>query len=267
MPMININNCSYYFEIHGKGIPVVLIAGLRSDHSRWFPVLEKLAARYKVLIFDNRGSGQTTDSGEPFTVEVMAADTMSLIARLGFQQPHIIGHSLGGAIAQYIAKNYSDKISSIALCNTFLKLNDVAKEVFKDIITLYQAQASPGEITKHIASWVFSNKFLTPSALKVIQRIADENLYPQSLSGYTRQLDALCNFDSRTWLRTINLPTLVIGSAEDKIATPRESEELTAIIRGSRLVILTTGHGSLTEAPDAFMGHLNSYYDNLASIN
>ncbi len=263
MAILNINNSKFYYELHGHGVPFVLIAGLKGEHVNWIPVLDELTKQYQVLIFDNRGVGRTIDSGEPFSVETMADDVMELINKLNLKKPHIVGHSLGGAIAQRIAKKYADEISSIALCNTFAKFNDVGRKVFSDILMLHQANASPADIMDSIIPWAFSKKFLSPELIKIIRKTSDENLYPQSLSNYSRQLQALYDFDSRLWVNTINVPTLVIGSEEDKLATPKESQELTVSIPEAKLVIMPTSHASQVEQPNNFVKHLNKFYNDL----
>lgn len=62
-------------------------------------MLNKLKSYFEVLVFDNRGIGQTKDAGDFFTLETMADDTMKLIKKLGLERPHILGQSMGGAIA------------------------------------------------------------------------------------------------------------------------------------------------------------------------
>ncbi|MDR3490829.1 MAG: alpha/beta hydrolase [Gammaproteobacteria bacterium] len=265
MTTLNINNTKFYYELHGTGIPLVLISGLKAEHDAWFTVLDKLAKQYQVLIFDNRGVGQTIDSGEPFSIETMADDTMELISKLGLKKPHVVGHSMGGAIAQDIAKKYSGEISSIALCNTFKKCNDLSRKVFSDILILHQSGASSVDILDAIIPWLFSEKFLTPEFIETIRKISSDNPYPQSLSDYTRQLKALYDFDSRDWINTINVPTLVIGSEEDRLATLKESQELAASIRGAQLIVMSTSHSSQIEQPDNFIKHLNEFYNDLTS--
>lgn len=193
----------------------------------------------------------------------MADDVINLINAVGLNKPHIIGHSLGGAIAQQIAKKYSSDISSIVLSNTFAKFNDVGREVFLDILKLHEVNEAPADIMNKIAPWVFSKKFLTPEVIEVIYQATQESPYPQSLSGYKRQLQALYDFDSRSWVPSINLPTLVIGSDEDPVATLEDSHELASSITGAKLVTMSTGHGSLVEQPDVFIKHLNEFYKDI----
>ncbi|MDR3490976.1 MAG: alpha/beta hydrolase [Gammaproteobacteria bacterium] len=263
MAALNINNTKFYYEPYGSGIPLVLISGLKAEHDAWFTVLDELAKQYQVLIFDNRGVGQTIDSGEPFSIEAMADDTMELISKIGLKKPHIVGHSMGGAIAQDIAKKYSGEIYSIALCNTFKKFNDVGRKVFSDILILHQSGASPVDILDAIIPWAFSEKFLTPEFIDTIHKITNENPYPQSLSDYKRQLEALFAFDSRDWVNTINVPTLIIGSEEDRLSTPKESQELATSIPGAKLIMMSTSHASQVEQPHNFIKHLNEFYNGL----
>lgn len=263
MPREIINDAEFYFETYGAGEPIVLIGGLKADHTGWFPVLDKLAQDYKILIFDNRGTGRTIDDGRPFSVDVMAEDTIQLINKLNITMPHIVGHSLGGAVAQVIAHNYADKIKSVTLSNTFIKFNDSAKSVFTSILDIHRDGGSQADIMSSIIPWVFSDGFINPRLIEIICKSSDENPHPQSLLDYQRQLDALFIFNSHPWVDQINLPTLVIGSDEDKIALISESQVLASRIRDSKMVALSAGHASQVEKPKEFVEALQSFYDDL----
>src|SRR5579883_3264799 len=103
MPTVSANNITIYYEIHGAGEPVTLIAGLNSDHTLYRGILPHLAARYQVILFDNRGVGQTDKPDIPYTIEMMAADTAGLLQVLGIERAHILGTSMGGRIAVALA--------------------------------------------------------------------------------------------------------------------------------------------------------------------
>ena len=100
----------------------MLISGLKGDHNVWSSLLPDLKKDYQVLIFDNRGCGQTTDSDVPFTIETLADDTMAILEKLNLDRSIVIGHSLGGAVTQVIASKYKHKIKKVVLCNTFLNV-------------------------------------------------------------------------------------------------------------------------------------------------
>jgi pimeloyl-ACP methyl ester carboxylesterase len=226
-------------------------------------MVTELAKEHYVVIFDNRGVGQTTDSGEPFTVETMADDAMALAEALKLNRPSIAGHSLGGAITQMIAKKYSHKIHKITLCNTFIKFNKASENAFRHVVTLYQHGASQADIMDWVIPCVFSRSFVTPELTDMIRKFSNENPHPQLLNDYQRQLEALINFDSSAWISSLPLPhqnILVIGSEEDITATLDESKELVAHLIGSKLGILAGAHASAVEQPEPFLKLLQPFF-------
>src|ERR1035438_8304990 len=103
MPTIKVNDITMYYEIHGEGEPMVLIAGLNSDHALYRGIIPQLAASHQVIVFDNRGVGQTDKPDIPYSIEMMADDTAGLLNALGIEQVHILGTSMGGRIAVALA--------------------------------------------------------------------------------------------------------------------------------------------------------------------
>lgn len=92
-----------HYEEHGEGQPLVLISGLGNDVGAWSRNLPGLARRYRVIVFDNRGSGQTGAPDGPWTIRMMAADTAGLLDALEIDRTHVLGLSMGGYIAQELA--------------------------------------------------------------------------------------------------------------------------------------------------------------------
>jgi 3-oxoadipate enol-lactonase len=259
MPFANIKENQFYYELHGEGDPLVLISGLKGDHANWLSVLDSFSKKYQVLIFDNRGVGRTKDQANNLTVEMMADDVMMLMDKLNIKNPAIVGHSLGGAIAQTLATKHPEKIKSLILCNTFSKFNLIAREIFTATLILHQQDAKPSTIMKQIIPYVFSDKFITDEILKFIEETSDANPYPQTLNGYQRQLDALYAFDSRKWIKNITTPTLLISSTQDQLATVAENIEMTNLIPNAKHIVLKTGHASLVENPLKFIEIISDF--------
>ena len=112
MPKIKANNINIFYEYEGKGDPLIIIGGFASVHFIWKEFIKSLQKYYKVLIFDNRGFGQTDVTCPPYSIEMMAKDTYELMNRLNIDSAYIIGHSMGSAILQQMCLDHPKKIKS-----------------------------------------------------------------------------------------------------------------------------------------------------------
>src|SRR5919197_4467347 len=103
MPPIAANGIELYYTEAGSGEPLVLVMGFGGDHLAWGFQLAAFSAHYRVVVFDNRGSGRSSAPDIPYTTPMMADDTVALLDHLGIDRAHVLGVSLGGMIAQQIA--------------------------------------------------------------------------------------------------------------------------------------------------------------------
>jgi len=85
--LLDLDELQIYYEIHGAGEPILLIAGYTCDNTFWNGLVYDLAKRFKVVTFDNRAVGRTKDSGQPFSIETMAMDAVMLIEHLELSRP------------------------------------------------------------------------------------------------------------------------------------------------------------------------------------
>ncbi len=100
------------YEVTGPvdGTPVVMIQGLGVDARGWALQRPRFGRRHRVLVFDNRGVGDTDGPDGPFDLEVMAADAIACMDAAGIESAHIMGASMGGVIAQIIGVRYPDRV-------------------------------------------------------------------------------------------------------------------------------------------------------------
>jgi 3-oxoadipate enol-lactonase len=117
----------------GVGLCVILIHGLAGDHSAWLAQVEALRNHYRVIAFDNRGAGKSTQLDEPVTTEDLAADTLSLMEYLKIERAHVVGRSMGGAVAQHMALQAPDRVLSLALCASFAQLDPLGRRVLSNM--------------------------------------------------------------------------------------------------------------------------------------
>src|ERR1017187_7563847 len=187
MPTISVNDITMYYEIHGGGELVVLISGLNSDHSLYRGIIPQLAESYQVVVFDNRGMGQTDKPDIPYSIEMMADDAAGLLDALGIEQAHILGTSMGGRIAAALALKHPRQVKSLILVSTILK----------------SLKGTP----------------MTWSRLRVNLMLKIPMIRgPHPYYAIAQQLKASRNYDCMDRLGEIHVPTLILHGKKDKSA-------------------------------------------------
>ena len=213
MPTAQANGISIYYEIHGEGDPLLIIAGLSIDLTSLKFIVPKLSESSKVIAFDNRGAGRTDKPDIPYTIEMMADDTRGLLEVLGVQKVNVVGISLGGRIAISFALRYPDMVKRLILVSTGPKVSDTRGRRLYLAIT---------EIPRRLgALW-------------------DE--YPQPQYAYTRQRRASDGFDATGELHRITAPTLVMHGRKDRLVPYAMALEMQERIPHSQMKTLDGGH-------------------------
>ncbi|MFO9100337.1 alpha/beta fold hydrolase [Legionella pneumophila] len=263
MATLKIHGVDIYYELYGQGKPLVLIAGYCCDHTFWNAMLHELAEEFQVLIFDNRGIGQTRDNGDSFTLEAQADDIMAFLEQLGFRNPSILGQSMGGAIAQLLARKHGKKISKLVILNSVAKFNTRANQAMESLLNLRKENISFDLLIEAGIPWFFSSKYLAePKNIATFKENLKNNPYPQSLQDQARQFRTIPPFDSRGWLHEIKVPTLVIAAEDDILTLPAESQQLAQGIPNAQFITIPGGHSSPLEHPalvnDAILKFLTS---------
>jgi pimeloyl-ACP methyl ester carboxylesterase len=254
MPTININNAEFYYELHGEGQPLVLVSGYTAPGSAWAANLNALAKHFKVLIFDNRASGQTKDDGKTaFTIQDMANDAVALADELNLTQPHYLGWSMGGCIAQTIAANYPDKITKLGLLVTSAKWRHASVLMMGSWLKLFKQNIANDTLRDVNIPGIFGEKFLSnPENIALVKKLDSENRYPQTVVNRGRQFAALQQFDGRELLNKIKAKTLVMCGLEDILSLPYESKYLAENIENAELIEFNCAHMPPVELPHEF---------------
>jgi len=118
VPYIKTNDVITYYEVYGKGYPLVFIHGGWSDHEIWGPQIEYFSRSYEDIVYDLRGHGKTSKSEtKKYSLELLADDLKALLEALSIEKPIICGRSLGGLITQVYAIKYSN-LKALILANT-----------------------------------------------------------------------------------------------------------------------------------------------------
>lgn len=207
MPTVMANGINMYYEIHGSGEWIVLIAGLGTDSSIFRQYIDKLAKKYKVLIFDNRGVGKTDKPDIPYNIQTMADDTLSLLDALGIGEAYVLGVSLGGRIAMELTLSHPEKVKKLMLVSTAPSVQ-VKLSIFP----------------------------------KIIKYIRSLNKSEQPYYAFISQLKASSGYDCTERLKEIKIPTLIAYGRKDKQITKEQIDEMREKIKYSNLVEFNGGH-------------------------
>ncbi|MGB9980023.1 alpha/beta fold hydrolase [Methanobacterium sp.] len=255
MPNIKIDDVNMYYEVHGEGEPLVLITGLSSDHKTWLPFLPAFTNNYRVLIMDNRGIGQTEYPDTQFSVDDMADDTAGLMNKLGIEKAHVIGHSLGGRIAQKLVLKYPEKVKSLILCATSASQPKRSKLMLNTLANEVNNGMSIGALLKIMMAISFTeNSFQNVDIINERIDSRAEGLSRDYAKNFARQVQASADYNTVDELNQIKVPTLVLAAEYDFIFPLEFVKELAEGISGSKLIVIEgTGHSLLLEEPKEFI--------------
>lgn len=259
MPTIDVGDITLHYEEEGSGFPVVLIHGLAGDCSAWRPQAEALRDRHRVIAFDNRGAGRSTQR-EAVTTLGMAQDTLRLLDALEVESAHVVGRSMGGAIAQHLALIAPERVHSLVLCASFAKLDRIGFRVLTNMREVLEWRGTWEDHARHSVPYFVAPAFLNdhPEVVdEIVALIASESRLP---ACYIAQNHACLLHDTLTDLHRIACPTLVLGGALDPICSPTATRWLAEGLPDATSVTFErSSHFFLMEQAEEFMSELTGW--------
>jgi len=254
MPTIKVGDINMYYEIHGEGEPLLLITGLSADLTSWMLQTPEFSKKYQVIMFDNPGVGRSDAPDVPYSTAMMADDTTGLLDALGIERAHVLGHSMGGFIAQELALKYPQRVKSLILASSGTSETSLGKYLIDTWARMAQEGVSLETRLREQLLWLLTDKFFeNQEMVQMAITMLLANPYPQPAHGLARQTGACLEHDTRERIGKITAPTLVLVGKEDILLPVKMSEKLAAGIPNVELVILEGGgHGSQSEVADKF---------------
>src|SRR5215217_2158882 len=253
MPHADANGLSLYYEEHGDGEPLLCVMGLGADHLAWALQLEAFAARHRTIVFDNRDVGQSSYARGPYEVADMAADTLGLADALGLDRFHLLGASLGGAVAQHLALAAPERVRTLQLAVTWAGSGAYARE--KARLWAAECRLRPREewLDALLLATVSEAFYENQPMVDFVKQVMRANEHPQEPDGFARQIHASSTHDLRGRLGGLTMPVHVISGAHDVLIPRWKQEELVAEILGARLTVIERGsHALQLEFPQEF---------------
>ena len=245
MEKAHINGVELCYDLRGTGSPLVMIHGAQGDQTMFNNFAPPFTQNYRVLTFDQRGSGLSEKPHGDYSIAQLADDTAALMTHVGFDRADIIGVSMGGMIAQEFALRYPARMQTLALgCTMAGGRNAVpAPPESMAILTAPRNGLSDADLIRRAWPISYPASYLQSHRAELEAAIVRVLAHPTPAFAYKRQLAATFKFNTYDRLAQIAAPTLVITGADDALLPARNSEILAERIPGAKLrIIPNAGH-------------------------
>jgi pimeloyl-ACP methyl ester carboxylesterase len=257
-----VNGVNIAYRIQGDGPPLVLVMGYRLSSNAWpATFIQQLARTFTVITLDNRGTGLSDKPVTGYAIANMARDVHGLLDELDIAQIHMLGYSMGGAIAQEFVRQFPERILSLILCATmaggphatYAKPSVV--RVMRDLDGL-----SPEQAARRIWKVTYSPGYLQQRRQIAEEQMRREIATPTPLHAADLQFQAFAEFDGSKSLAEIRCPTLILTGDRDDLISPQNSRMMAGRIPGAKLIVLPgRGHRVLWEATDDCLSFIGGF--------
>jgi 3-oxoadipate enol-lactonase len=246
------------YDVEGSGQPLLMIQGLGYGRTGWGPAPARLARRFKVVTFDNRGFGGSEMTPGPYTTAQLAADALSLLDVLEIERAHVVGISLGGMIAQELVLAAPERVAKLVLCSTTAGGAKAVPMPARTVALMgRQPQLDPREAMR-----LFVENALSPSPPDglVDEIVAYRTANPPDGAGWYAQAGAGAAHDALDSLGQILAPTLVLHGTADNVVHAGNAPLIAEAIPDARLEMFDgVGHLLPWERPDQFVALVEEF--------
>jgi aminoacrylate hydrolase len=229
-----------YYESHGKGPALLLVAGLGGIGTYWQRHVDALARHFTVVLHDHRGCGRSAHTRLNYSVEQMSGDVLDLMDALGIAKAHFCGHSTGGAIGQVLALDHPTRIDRLVLSATWTK----ADAYFNRLFAVRAAALEKGgpALYRQLGNLLLYPPWWLAQNVEKLEAAQARSEIPETPDDIAKsRIAGILRFDRVKDLPRIAHRTLVTCARDDAVTPAYFSEALAEAIPGAELVVLPTG--------------------------
>ncbi|MDD3457958.1 MAG: alpha/beta hydrolase [Weeksellaceae bacterium] len=250
------------YQIYGEGEPLILCMGYSANMDLWEPkLINSLSKKFKVIVFDYRGMGHSTNSSFDFTIHTLAEDLNELCTHLNLEKVNVLGWSMGGYVAQEFAIGFPEKVNKLILYATdaggksVIDPDDEVMKILSDTTSTVQQMTDILFPDNWSANHPESKKYFE-HVHEPINRLTVK-LQDNAVNDWLSERGG--SYGSLYLLKT---PTLIISGDVDKVVAIENSEILFDSIANSTLIkVKNGGHGLMFQYPDVFTAFVNAFLD------
>lgn len=246
-----------FYDVHESerpGAPTVLLsAGLGGTAGYWDPQLGALKASYRVVTYDQAGTGRNKrDLPEDHSIAAMADEVLAVMDATNTPEAHFVGHALGGLVGLDLALRHPDRLHSLTVVNGWAAAHAHTKRCFELRLMLLKHDG-PAAYVRAQPIFLYPADWLAKNAERAAQEEAHGLMGFQGADTLKRRIDALLAFDATPNLAHLRTPTLISAARDDVLVPCLMSEQLAAAIPGATLDIASWGaHAVNVTRPDTF---------------
>ncbi len=256
MPTLSANAVKLYYETAGQGQALVLIHGLGSSTHDWDNQIAAFSKDYQVITFDLRGHGQSDKPQGPYTMAMFAADLDGLLAGLGVKQAHVVGISLGGAVAFQFALDHPNAVKTLTIVNSGPSMGVTPEQARQEI------ERRVGLVQQHgmraMGEALAPNLFPDPDHATLRQMFV-EAWAANDPAAYIEATRSMQDWNVTDRIHSIQCPALILTSDQDYTPVALKEAYAKLMPHAELVVIPNAHHAAPIERPEAFNTALGQF--------
>jgi 3-oxoadipate enol-lactonase len=262
MPKIFVRDIEIHYREEGTGFPLILIHGLNGDLTGWGLVMPEFARYFRTLALDLRGHGDSGKPDQPYSIKEFSEDLKVFLTKLQIPQTHLLGLSMGGAIAQQFAIDFPQRVRGLVLVSSFSYLDAQARKKFLGLRRSLEAGGYPAFFDE-VVNLAFTPQYISANP-QAIAQLKEKRVRLNSPAAIGRATDACLSFDLKEAIKEICSPTLILSGRDDLFTPIHLAEQIHKNIPNSEWKILEeVGHNLYLEKADEMARVVSDFLNRL----
>jgi pimeloyl-ACP methyl ester carboxylesterase len=260
------SDTNIYYEDRGSGpgAPLLLLHGLGGSTKAWSDVVPFLEARRRTIVCDLRGCGQSDRGTAALQFPQLAEDALRVLDEAGIDRCHVVGHSLGGVIAQELLTASGERIASAVLISTSSKIGEKASKGWRRLADVVETRGLSNSVESQKRT--FSDAFAEANP-EILQRLATESKDIDN-AAYAELARTASAYDYTDALSNVRHPVLIIQGGADKMTTPAGSVILErALENGTMEIVDDVGHNAQIEMGERLAVRILDFADEVEAAD